>query len=65
MSPARKINFSSLVHARDNIRDAAGSLKAYDGRDRSLLDIAEDVKETAGIVHAHMTKKYREAGCAQ
>ena len=53
---------ASLIRARDNILDAAGSLRAYDGRDQSLLDIAEDVKETAEVVHARMLKKRREAG---
>ena len=53
---------ASLIRARDNIRDATGSLRAYDGRDQSLLDIAEDVKETADTVHARMLKKRREAG---
>lgn len=50
---------ASLIRSRDNIRDAAGSLRAYDGRDQSLLDIAGDVKETAEVVHAHMEKKRR------
>ena len=53
---------ASLIRARDNIRGAAGSLRAYDGRDQSLLDIAEDVKESAEAVHARMLKKRREAG---
>ena len=53
---------ASLIRARDNIRDAAGSLRAYDGQDQSLLDIAEDVKETAEVVHGRMLKKRREAG---
>lgn len=52
---------TSLIQARDNIRDAAGSLRAYDGRDKSLLDIAEDVKETAETVCLSMTKKRRDA----
>ena len=53
---------ASLIRARDNMRDAAGSLRAYDGRDQSLLDIAEDIKETAEVVHGRMIKKRREAG---
>ena len=53
---------ASLIRARDNIRGTAGSLRAYDGRDQSLLDIAEDVKESAEAVHARMLKKRREAG---
>ena len=56
---------ASLIRARDAIRDASGSLRAYDGRDRSLLDIAEDVKETADSVHLSMAKKHREAGVEQ
>ena len=36
------------VH-RVAIRDAAGSLRAYDGQDQSLLDIADDIKETADM----------------
>jgi len=56
---------ASLIRARDNMRDAAGSLRAYDGRDQSLLDIAEDIKETAEVVHARMAKKRREAGAAE
>ena len=51
---------ASLIRARDAIRDASGSLRAYDGHDRSLLDIAEDVKETAASVHLSMAKKHRE-----
>ena len=51
---------ASLIRARDNIRDAAGSLRAYDAQDRSLLDIAEDVKETADLVYSSMAKKHRE-----
>ena len=51
---------ASLVRARDNMRDAVGSLRAYDGQDQSLLDIAEDVKETAEMVHDRMVRKRRE-----
>ena len=56
---------ASLIRARDNLLAAAGSLRAYDGRDQSLLDIAEDVKETAEVVHARMLKKRREASDAE
>ena len=52
---------ASLIRARDAIRDTAHSLRAYDGRDKSLLDIAEDVKETTDSVYLSMKKKYREA----
>ena len=56
---------ASLIRARDHIRDAAGSLRAYDGRDQALLDIAADIKETADIVHARMGQKFREARTAE
>lgn len=56
---------ASLIRARDAMREAGGSLRAYDGRDKSLLDIAEDVKETADSVYLSMAKKFREAGAAQ
>ena len=56
---------ASLLRARDAMREAAGSLRAYDGRDKSLLDVAEDVKETADSVHLSMAKKFREARAAQ
>ena len=58
--PIDKNLTASLIRARDNIRDAAGSLRAYDGQDQSLLDIAEDVKETSGIIYSNMVKKNRE-----
>ena len=51
----------SLLRAREAIGEAAGSLRAYDGRDQSLLDVAEDIKETAEVVHSRMAKKRREA----
>ena len=56
---------ASLLRARDAVRDAAGSLRAYDGQDQSLLDIAADVKETAEVVHSRMAKKRRDVGGAE
>ena len=52
---------ASLIRARDNIREAAGSLSAYDGQGRYLLDIAENVKVTAESVYLSMAKKYHES----
>lgn len=52
---------ASLLRARSSLQDTAASLRAYDGQDKSLLDIAEDVKETAETVHSRMLKKYRDA----
>lgn len=59
--PVDKQFTASLLRARDDIREAAGSLRAYDGRDESLLDIAEDVKETSTTVHDRMRRKRLEA----
>ncbi len=56
---------AALIRSRDAIQDAAGALRAYDGQDQSLLDIAEDVKETADTVVQRMTKKRREAMVAE
>ena len=52
---------ASLLRARDAIGEAAKSVKAYDGRDQTLLGIADDVRETAEMVHARMLKKRRDA----
>ena len=52
---------ASLIRSRDAIRDASSSLRAYDGKDVSLLDIAEDVKETSDSVYSAMERKYRRA----
>ena len=52
---------AALLRSRDSIRDAAGSLRGYDGRDESLLGIAEDIKETSASVHLTMATKFRDA----
>lgn len=52
---------ASLLRARDAMREAASSLRAYDGRDRSLLGCAEDVQETAEAIRSRMAKKRLEA----
>ena len=62
--PADRRFTASLFRARDAIREAGNSLKAYDGRDGSLLGVAEDVRETAETVHLRMAKKRRDAEMA-
>lgn len=52
---------ASLLRARSVLREAANSLRGYDGRDQSLLNIAEDVSETAQTIYDRMRKKFREA----
>ena len=48
---------ASLLRARIAIREAVNSLRAYGGEDQSLLDIAEDIKETADIVYRRIQRK--------
>ena len=48
---------SSLLRAREVIREAGGSLRACDGWEESLLDVAEDVKETADSVYLSMANE--------
>ena len=52
----------SLIDARRALQAAVGSVRAYDGRDESLLGIAEDAKETADLLHSRMQEKYSRAG---
>ncbi len=52
---------SALIRARGMLREAANSLRGYDGRDQSLLNIAEDVSETAQTIHNRMQKKFKDA----
>lgn len=51
----------SLVRARESIKDTFSSIRAYDGQDYSLLQIAADVKETSDTVYQRMHKKSSEA----
>ena len=55
--PVERRFVSALLRARETIREAGGSLRAYDGWDKSLLDVAEDVRETADSVYLSMASK--------
>ncbi|WP_265705718.1 hypothetical protein [Verminephrobacter aporrectodeae] len=59
--PADEVFSSALIRARNMLRDAANSLRGYDGHDPSLLNIAEDIWETAQTVHERMKKKFNAA----
>ena len=59
--PAGRTFSEALLRARQELRKASGSLRGFDGRDKSLVDIAEDVSETAQAVHDRMKKKFRDA----
>ena len=60
IQPADRKFSESLLRARQEIREASNSLRGFDGRDESLVGIAEDVSETAQAVHARMKKKMRD-----
>ena len=57
--PSQRLS-ESLLMARSAIRDATNSLRGFDGRDQALIDIAEDVSESAQTVHQRMKKKKAE-----
>ena len=52
---------TSLLRARETIGAAGGSLRGYDGEDKSLLHVAEDVREAAESVYLSMARKRRGA----
>ena len=60
LSVERKFS-GALLRARDEIRDASNNLRGFDGKDGTLVDIAEDVSETAQTVHQRLMKKVRDA----
>lgn len=53
---------TSLIRSRDSLQDTVIALRAYDGQDKSLLEVAEDVKETADTIFLRMVKKSRDVG---
>ncbi len=58
--PADEKLASALIRARGMLREAANNLRGYDGRDESLLNVAEDISETAQTVHGRMQRKFKE-----
>lgn len=52
---------TALINARKNLGLAATSLTGYDGRDESLLHIAQNVSQAAKAVYAQMKKASRDA----
>ena len=59
--PADRKFSEALLRARQEMREASNSLRGFDGRDVSLVGIAEDIYETAQAVHDRMKKKVRDA----
>lgn len=62
--PSQKLS-EALIRARSSIREASNSLRGFDGHDHALVDIAEDVSETAQAVYARMKRKKAEADDAK
>ena len=63
--PAGQSLTESLLHARKAVREASNSLRGFDGRDQALIDIAEDISETAQAIYARMRKKKLETDNAE
>ena len=59
--PANRKFSVALIRARDEIRRASDSLRGFDGQDASLVNIAEDISETALAIHDRMKRKMKEA----
>lgn len=59
--PVDRRFIASLMRARAAIRECAGSLRAFNGGDDSLVDIAEDIKETSASLWLTMAKKLRDS----
>ena len=52
----------SLIDARRALQAAVGSVRAYDGWDESLLEVSEDIKETADVLHSRMKERHGKYG---
>lgn len=59
VSADRKLS-DALLRARKEVREASNSLRGFDGRDKALVNIAEDISETAQAIHDRMRTKMQE-----
>ena len=60
IQPAGQKLTEALLRARTAVREASNSLRGFDGQDQALIDIAEDISETAQAIYARMRKKKLE-----
>ena len=60
--PASARFTSSLIKARRALQNAVSSVRGYDGRDGSLLEISADIQETSDLLHSRMQEKHLQAG---
>ncbi len=58
--PAEQKLTELMVILRAKIREAVNNVRGYDGQDTYLIDMAEEISETAQAIHERM-KKRREA----
>ncbi|ADU67020.1 hypothetical protein Selin_2304 [Desulfurispirillum indicum S5] len=59
--PADEKLSSAIIRARSILREASHNLRGYNGQDESLLNIAEDVSETAQTLYNRMHQKFKSA----
>ena len=59
IQPAEERFTEGLLKARGAIRNVTNSLRGFDGRDLSLVTIAEDIEETIQTILDRMRKKVR------
>ena len=64
-APANQRFSESLIRARTVVRDASNNLRGFDGKERSMVGIAEDVLETSRIIRNRMVEKVEEVEKAQ
>ena len=60
MGPADRRFREAMLRARREIQTAMGSLRGFDDRDESMVDIAEDVLGAARAIHSGMKKKMKD-----
>ena len=58
--PEEKLS-SALVRSLGYLQDAVNNLRAFDGSDRSLFDIVEDIAELVQTLKSRMAEKMDKA----
>jgi hypothetical protein len=58
--PEEKLS-SALVRSLGSLQDAVNNLRAFDGTDRSLFDIVEDISELVETLRSRMSEKMDKA----
>jgi len=52
---------SALVRSLSDLQEAVSNLRAFDGKDRSLFDLVEEISELVQTLHSRMTEKMEKA----